>query len=361
LKGEMEERRAIPVLVGPFSGPVHGVSVINARLAAAMTAQGLTMETIDLAPPSARRGLTYHAIRAWRVLRGLGRIALSRNRRYVMSVDGGGGLAYNLVLAAIARLTGQPMAFYHHSTRYVLADSAGMRLLTAMAGPGAPHIFCSAKMAALFQGRYGGARRVLLVGNTAWVEEMAPGEGSPQGVRLGFLSTLTEGKGLRRVLNTLQACQGLNAELLLAGPVVDEWARRTLKEARAEFGSALEVQGVLTGDEKAKFYRGLDVFLFPSLYPHETQSLVVPEALAAGTPVVATDHRFVGEILGACGLLVPPQEDFAARAAAFIAAGGDPAVRSARRSAALARYQALRREAEGEVDRLIAWACGKAP
>jgi glycosyltransferase involved in cell wall biosynthesis len=357
----MGEKRTIPVLVGPLSGPVHGVSVINAALAKAMTAQGLAVETIDLAPAHATRGLAYHATRAGRVARGMVRIALARDRRFVMSVDGGGGLIYNIGLALAARLAGQPIALYHHSTRYVLADSGLMRLLTAIAGPAALHVFCSSEMARLFRRRYGGPWPVLIVSNAAWVEEYPPGDGTPSGIHLGFLSTLTEEKGLGRVLETWRACRSLAPTLALAGPLVDERAGRLVEGARSEGGTALQVRGVLTGEEKAEFYRGLDVFLFPSLYPHETQSLVVPEALAAGTPVIAYGHRFVGEILGQCGLLVPVGEDFAAAAASYIAAGREPSVRMARRAVALAQYRAQRTLARGQVERLIGWACGGAP
>jgi len=138
---------------------------------------------------------------------------------------------------------------------------------------------------------------------------------------------------------------------------VDQAAGALLGEAQAEFGDRLRLRGVLTGADKPAFYGGLDVFLFASLYPHETQSLVVPEALAAGTPVVAYDHRFVGEVLGQGGMLVPAGQDFAAQAAGFVlAAEGE--VRRARRAAARAQFEAERARAEGQVERLIAWACG---
>jgi len=140
---------------------------------------------------------------------------------------------------------------------------------------------------------------------------------------------------------------------------MDGAARALLAKAEAEFGPALRCHGVLTGADKAAFYGGLDFFLFASLYPHETQSLVVPEALAAGTPVVAFDHRFVGEVLGQGGLLVAPGDDFALRAAQFVLAARATGLRQARRAAARAQFDAERARAEGQIDRLIAWARGE--
>ena len=353
----------IPVLVGPFPGPVHGVSVINAKLADRMQAQGLAAGRIDLSPGVWSRGLAYHLTRAGRVLGGVFRILAAPLRgrcRYVMSVDGGFGLAYNGLLALAARLTGQPVLLFHHSSRYVMADSAAMRALLAIVGSRAPQVFCSARMAALFGARYRWAGPALIVSNAAWVDPRETGQGSAGGLRLGFLSTLTLQKGLGRAIATLAAAKacGLAAELVLGGPVVDQEAADLLHRAQAEFGSALRVCGVVTGADRAAFYGGLDVFLFPSLYPHETQSLVVPEALAAGTPVVAYDHRFVGEILGSGGMLIPEAQDFAGAAVSFVGAGRDADLRRTRRVAARAQFDRDLASAEGQIARLIVWACG---
>ncbi len=71
-------------------------------------------------------------------------------------------------------------------------------------------------------------------------------------------------------------------------------------------------EGVMAPTELASAYRGMDVFAFASLT--ETQGLVVAEAMAAGTPVVALDASGVREVVrdGVNGRLLPRenQEDF---------------------------------------------------
>ena len=330
---------------------------------------GLNPERLDLSPGLRTRGVAYHATRLRRSLAGFVRILiapLNGRRRYVMSVDGGGGLAYNILLVLAVRLSGQAVLLYHHSTNYVLADSALMRLLLAMVGRRTRHVFCSAQMAALFRERYGSTGPIMIVSNAAWVDPQPSGTGSADGVCLGFLSSLTLEKGLGRALDTLRASRlvGLDARLLLAGALTNVPAQILVQQAKAEFGTALEVRGVLQGKAREEFYAALDVFLFPSLYAHETQSLVVPEALAAGTPVIAYDHRYVGEMVGQGtsqgGMLIPVADDFVARATDFIAAGQDEAVRGSRRVAALTQYQVAHSQAEGQVEQLIAWASGAA-
>src|SRR4051812_29921052 len=107
----MGDNSALPVLVGPFCGPVHGVSVINNALYVLMAQRGPSPAIIDLSPGMRPRGPAYHAARvgrtAWGVLRILGAALGAPRRRYILHLDGGGGLVYNIALALALRLTGQ--------------------------------------------------------------------------------------------------------------------------------------------------------------------------------------------------------------------------------------------------------------
>jgi len=341
------------------------VSVINNALAALLRERGVAFGILDLSPGRWRRGVLYHLTRASRTARaGLLMLAASfgaPRRRYLMSLDGGSGLAYNIALALIARTTGQAVTFYHHSSRYVLSDSSAIRFLLRIS-PGAPHVFCSRKMAELFWQRYGDRGSTMIINNAAWIAPPAapaPGAQAKTGkIRLGFLGALTADKGVGRAIETLRTLlgRGMAAELTLAGAPVETSDRALLDRAGDEFGPALVRRGVLSGSSKRDFLLGLDYLLFPSLYAHETQSLVVPEALAAGVPVIAIDHRFVGEILGDGGLLISPQGSFAEQAADWIAAGQD--VHDERRIAARRRFEAERQQASGQLDRLIGWSLG---
>ena len=359
----MGDSCVLPVLIGPFSGPVHGVSIINNALCAIMRARGVAPAIIDLSPGLRARGPAYHAARlgrtGWGVLRVLGARLAGPRRRYVMHLDGGGGLFYNIVLALALRVTGQAVLFYHHSSHYVLADSRLMRVALRVAG-GAPQLFCSEKMAGLFSQRYRPRGETLVINNAAWI---APIAGAPRrdrqgSLRLGFLSALSLDKGVGRAIETLRTLRrrGVPAELALAGAISDARVRDLLDMAGREFGPALSVLGMVQQAEKDAFLAGLDYFLFPSLYPHETQSLVVPEALSAGVPVIAYDHRFVGEVVGEGGILIPSSADYAGNAADWIEAGGDAL--DERRGRARRQFAAERQEAAGQVDRLIAWSLG---
>ncbi len=84
------------------------------------------------------------------------------------------------------------------------------------------------------------------------------------------------------------------------------------KAARAAFPESLQsritVHSSLSESETPAIYARHDIFVFPSLF--ESMSLVVPEAMASGLPVVTTRACGMQDIIedGKTGFLVPPRD-----------------------------------------------------
>lgn len=102
---------------------------------------------------------------------------------------------------------------------------------------------------------------------------------------------------------------------------------------QAGVGDRVQVLDVLEGDDFASFYAAMDVFAFTSL--SETQGLVVTEAMAAGTPVIALDAPGVREGVGddGGGRLLPAEttpDDFAQALSEFAASGAKDTARRRR-------------------------------
>lgn len=107
------------------------------------------------------------------------------------------------------------------------------------------------------------------------------------------------------------------ARLVIVG---DGEEREALERLSRSLGLAERVlfAGAQTHEAVAKYIAAADAFLFPTLRA-EAAPLVLPQAMATSTPVIASDIGGIGEVVqrsGENGLLVPPG-DVAALAAAM--------------------------------------------
>ena len=128
------------------------------------------------------------------------------------------------------------------------------------------------------------------------------------------------------------------------GPLVDEVRARA---ADAGVGDRFELAGYVPfGPELLDLYRSAHAFVHVSLTEGVPQ--VLTEALASGTPIVATDVGGVGAALegGAAGLLVPPDDRQAlVEAVLRLADDADLRARLVERGLELARGRTLEAEA----------------
>lgn len=351
------------VIVGPFPPPIHGVSMINEMIAHALAEQGVEHECVDLAEVHGSRGLRYHFSRVIKVL--FGAIALVRvppRSRVLFAINMRWGIFYDLLLVAVARLRRLHIALYHHNSGGALSERIALRLLLQIAGADHLQIMCSPSMGEMIRRRYGVANRMLFITNAAWIEPppetVAPGRQRVTRITLGHLGGLCEQKGLVRAIETLAVAltRGLDAHLMLAGAPMDEHAKNVIDRALSKYPERIKCLGVVSGRAKARFFQDIDYFLFPSLHPQETQSLVVPEALAAGVPVVAFGHNFVAESLSAgSGLVVAKADNFAEAAIDWIVAGND----EQRSHSARVRFNEIHAAGRQRVDELLAWLGGR--
>jgi glycosyltransferase involved in cell wall biosynthesis len=123
------------------------------------------------------------------------------------------------------------------------------------------------------------------------------------GLALGAAGRLTAQKALGDALEALARVPG--AGLLVRG---DGPERAALADRAAELGVADRVRflGAGTREDVLVLFRAVDVALLPSAWENLPHTLL--EALAAGTPVIATSVGGIPEVVrdGENGLLVPP-------------------------------------------------------
>ena len=311
------------VMIGSFPPPVGGAALVNQMVLEGLSARGMNAVPLDVSGPALAhsRSLGYHTRRVMVNLAAARRARLlaKESRALYLVPDAGAGAWYTagLVRAAADRFT--RIVIHHHSCRYVEEQSRPIAWLTQRTSATATHVFLSDGMGEAFCRRYGEVRR-LVATNALFVAQEAelpmPAPTVPSGpLRLGHLSNLCADKGFFAVADAFDAIRGagIDATLLLAGPVLEPTVQLRIAELTVRHGNRLRYIGPVGGEAKRAVYRELDLFLFPTRFRQEAAPLVLYEAIAAGVPVLATDRGVIAE------LLKPPMGAVCARNADFTA------------------------------------------
>ncbi|HEV2548574.1 MAG TPA: glycosyltransferase family 4 protein [Stellaceae bacterium] len=301
--------------IGPLPPPVHGYSLITARVVERLQ-RITTVEVLDLSPGTMVRGWRYHATRAGRVARALWRLARrqAHGRTLYLAIAGGTGVFYDLAFVLAARWRRYRIVIHHNAFSYLNRRSAGTAALIALAGGETLHICLCPMMARRLAEQYPTAVKRLVLSNAALVPPLPapPSRPARSGIRLGFLSNLMPEKGLDTAITVTATLRerGAAVSLVVAGPTVDRSGERLLEDAKMRLGDALDYRGAVHGPAKMAFFADVDVLLFPSRYANEAQPLVVLEAMAHGVPVVAAARGCIEGDIGRAGLAVPSAGNF---------------------------------------------------
>ena len=87
-----------------------------------------------------------------------------------------------------------------------------------------------------------------------------------------------------------------NAQFVIAGAKRSDVVQTKINETIEKFGEKfICYAGQVSGDEKWKLYQTADIFVLPTYYPSEGHPWVIVEALAAGLPIISTDHAAINE------------------------------------------------------------------
>lgn len=170
-----------------------------------------------------------------------------------------------------------------------------------------------------------------------------------------MLGNLGAKKGLHVFLALADVLRAENprVRVILAGPVARRSDRVAI--ARRVADGALEWIGPLSGSARTNsFYRLIDLLVFPSLYAHEAEPLVLLEAMAHGVPVIATDRGCIRDLTGDAAVIVPDGVDFVGEARRVIRmARADRVWLQRKRASAWQRFQRERAAALREAATLL--------
>jgi glycosyltransferase involved in cell wall biosynthesis len=343
------------IVLGLFPPPVDGQRIVTQRMfqEIAQTTTALRRE-LDRFP---RLGILSKPISAVAAACLMAPARLAGFSAIYLAPHSGIGLLYSSFLAASSRLFGYTLYVHYHSYRNMRQRSALMALFLALCGPSAVHIVLAPPMQWGLRRFYKSVKRIEVLSNSVFippVERVRNFKG--RRIRVGHLSNLSREKGIEHVLECLRRLRhrAVEVEFVIAGPATDEETDRLIARAGREFGDYLRYLGPLRQTEIQRFYDSIDVFLFPTMYEHEAEPLVVLDAVSGGVPVVATDRGCIAYLLQATGGRAFASEAFVDCAVEQIAAWASDRDALARTSeSAQRRFCELHRSAQQDLSGIL--------
>jgi glycosyltransferase involved in cell wall biosynthesis len=306
--------------VGPLPPPVNGFSSVCGMMLDRLRTR-MPVEVFDRAPNLRARALGVLGQLA-KPVKYFGMCLARRDMVCYLALSGGRGQLVDLFYVLISKLFRRQIFVHHHSFVYINSPSWFNRCFFALVRNEA-HIVLSPNMGETLARVYAlSPAAVRVVSNAAFYDSdddpRAPGDDAAP-LRLGFLSNITFEKGIVEFFGILEKLNqsGVEYRAHIAGPVAPE-ARQTFDQL-LRAAKDVEYVGPLYGAQKERFYRQLDVFLFPTNYANEAEPLVIYEAMRQGVHVMACDRGSIAEMLGNGAGLAFPREHMVESAAAHIA------------------------------------------
>ncbi|MBI4175355.1 glycosyltransferase family 4 protein, partial [Candidatus Berkelbacteria bacterium] len=122
------------------------------------------------------------------------------------------------------------------------------------------------------------------------------------------IGTLNPRKNIQFLIEVFAKLLGFQPDLTLVIAGKQNWFYPTLKQQVETLGIAARVRftGYIDETDKACLLQGAELLVFPSLY--EGFGLPPLEAMAIGTPVVASNRTSIPEVVGRAGVLLEPDD-----------------------------------------------------
>jgi glycosyltransferase involved in cell wall biosynthesis len=306
----------VVIAIGGFPPPVTGAAKNLQIICDDIKANDVNLVRCNIARGHLEKRWALLPLRLWRysnVWFRLFRNAKFQRKAMYLTSDGGYGLALTFITVLIARILRYEILIQHRTYQYVRQKKFLANAVNYALGPKGMHIFLSEGMARQFFQNYTPQRKFLVNHNLAQfslfgkdIRRIPRKRGKV--LRVGYLSNLIQEKGFDTFLNVAQLAKnsGIQAQFIIAGPAPSEKERNLVMTAVEDMQGQLQWLGPVYGHDKMRFFRDIDIFMFPTRYYFEAQPNVVLEALCAGNYVIATDIGCIGEDISELnGTLVP--------------------------------------------------------
>lgn len=146
--------------------------------------------------------------------------------------------------------------------------------------------------------------KVEIIPNAVWTKDFVPGIDAGERERIVlYAGRLVEYKGLHVLI---RAMKNINARLVVLGDGED---RKNFERLARALGVNAEFKGKVSHDEKKEWMRRARVLVLPAISRLEAFGIVMLEAMACKTPVIASKIPGVEEIARNGGLVFENEQD----------------------------------------------------
>lgn len=287
------------IFIAALPEPTTGQSISNKYLLEKITKK-CSVTVINTSPKSIHKSFKYHINRINSIIKAVVEISKNRSGGAIYTVyESGAGVIYNYIIVIAARIFKYNIYMHHHTSQHTKSKIFRFEFISKIA-KNMTNIFLSREMKQDFDNNYGDNFRSFVVQNHSMIsiKNNTVKKFQPEKISIGFISNITIEKGALRSLDCLRhlLANGINATLIMAGPVTNLETKALLLKAKEELGGNLKILGPIHGPEKQSFFDEIDLLIFPSSYKYEAQPLVVLEAMAAGIPVIVSKYGYISEI-----------------------------------------------------------------
>ena len=291
---------------------MHGASAVTQAAYKLLIAHNISAIAHDVSPQAVLKKAPYHLGRFVSYAKIYLSLLTQKPNQVYISLSGGMGLYYDLVLIALARFKGAQLIFHHHSFAYIHKPVKIMRLICHLCRNNGYHIFLSPEMKADFIVRYGLEThgpdiQAWSLSNLAFFaqDKVIKPEKRHRLQTIGYLSNISFDKGIDRFLDILAKLrqQGSQIKGLIAGPYGSPEVKDYVQKRINEIGN-IDYIGPVYDQAKTDFFAKCDYFIFPTRYANEAQPMVIFEAQLMGLPVAMSNRGCLGSMAADHDLLL---------------------------------------------------------
>lgn len=303
----MIPERSSVLLLCDMPPPVHGMSTINNAFVDLIRSEDATCHLIDTSPTIDASRISKRSSAVKKLIRTLtcfisliGCLMKNKYRIVYRPINAGYGLLYDILYLSVCKFSAANIIIHHHSFNYLNSNSKLFAFMNRFVCPDARHVVLGSAMAERLRDLYRVSdSKFVHLSNIAFFETSESSPIEMEGaIRIGYLSNLCREKGLFEFSSVCRELRkrGVKFTASIAGPFIDQEASSEVERLCRDL-SCVNYCGPLYGEEKNRFFRNQDIFIFPTKYRHEAEPLVLYEAAQHGVFNIASKRGCIEEVI----------------------------------------------------------------